>query len=228
MRFLFADDHALFRRALIGLVQEMDPKIECIEAGDYLEALNVAAREARLDLVLLDLKMPGMAELAGLRSLRHRLPSVPIVVISATDDRRRAVEAIEAGAMGYVTKGSEPEKIREAIQRVLDGGIFLPLDLLNDIDPRPGEGGEGDPSALPYRQRATGQETVLGLTPRQLEVLALIGQGNANKQIAYRLGVSEGTVKMHVNAILKALGVHNRTAAVIKAEKLGLRLGQIN
>lgn len=193
------------------VLSSMDASHEIMEAGDYPEALarteSLArgAPEAGLDLILLDLNMPGMPWGEGLERLKAAARDVPIVVLSASDDRRVVMRAVRMGAAGYIPKTSSSQGMMKALELVLRGGVYLPPAMLDDA-------AATEPSDSPGPV----------LTPRQREVLSLLAAGKSNKEIARMLDLSEGTVKLHVTAILKALGVANRTSAVVAASQLGL------
>jgi DNA-binding NarL/FixJ family response regulator len=178
-----------------------------LEARDAAETLALAAAHPDLDLILLDLAMPGMDGFAGLARLRELRPSVPVVVLSASESQADVRATLEGGAMGFVPKSSTAEVMLSALRLVFSGGVYVPPLVLDRAGP-PGKAAGASP---------LGDD--LGLTPRQLDVLALLGEGKANKEIAQALGLTEGTVKLHVSAILRALGVENRTQAVIAAER---------
>ncbi len=215
MKILVAGDHAVFRVGLVYLVQRLDPEAEILEASDYAEALDIAEREEDMNLILVDLLMPGSDGYSGLSSLRDRARAVPIIVVSARENPSDIQASLDNGAMGYLPKSSSSEVMLNAIRLVLAGGMYLPPALLG---PR-----EGDP-------RADGMETGFGrprlseqvarsLTRRQRDVMRLLALGRSNKAIAQELELAEGTVKVHVSAIFKALNVTNRTEAVIVAGK---------
>ncbi len=205
VRILIADDHPLFLGALRQAVTGAIPGVEVHEAQDF-ETL-AAALEANpdMDLVLLDLSMPGVRGFSGLLYLRAERPGLPVIVVSANEDRAVMRHCLEFGAAAYVPKSLDVESMRGAIRTVLDGGRWTPPDL----DAKgPGNGA----SALVKR--------LSSLTPQQVRVLMMLSQGLLNKQIAYELSVSEATVKAHVSAILQKLGVESRTQAVILAGKI--------
>lgn len=216
MRFLVADDHAVFRVGLLYLLQRLDPEAEILEASDYAEALEIAEREESIDLILVDLLMPGIDGYSGISSLRDRSPAAPIIVVSARENPVDVQASLDNGAMGYLPKSSSSEVMLNAIRLVLAGGMYLPPALLGKK--------EGD-------RRADGLETSFGqprlskqvarsLTRRQRDVMRLLALGRSNKAIAQELDLAEGTVKVHVSAIFKALNVTNRTEAVIIAGKI--------
>jgi len=203
---VIADDHPLFRGALKQAVADIGAEGELLEAGDFDTVKAMVSGEEDIDLVLLDLTMPGASGLSGLVALRGLHPSVPIVVVSAHDDTETVRRALELGASGFISKSSAIETIRTAVRTVLDGGIFSPpgIDL----------GVERDPEMSDLIAR------IQTLTPQQTRVLSMIAEGLLNKQIAYELSVSEATVKAHVSAVLQKLGVDSRTQAVIKLSRI--------
>jgi DNA-binding NarL/FixJ family response regulator len=203
---LIADDHPLFRGALREAVNGLFDRSAIGEAGTFEEVTEFLERGADIDLVLLDLRMPGARGFSGLMYLRAQYPSLPIVVVSANDDPAVIRRCMEFGASGFIPKTLGVEALRQAIARVLQGHVWTPPDV--DLAP------DGDAkSAATIARLAT-------LTPQQVRVLMMLSGGLLNKQIAYELGVSEATVKAHVSAILQKLGVESRTQAVIAAGKI--------
>ncbi|HKA39384.1 MAG TPA: response regulator transcription factor [Burkholderiales bacterium] len=213
MNILLIDDHALFREGLKFLLRSLDAALEVDEASDCAEALQRTAARS-YDLVLLDLKMPGVAGLDALAALRDTIPAAPLVVLSGEDNSGVVRAAIERGAMGFIPKSSTPEVLIQALRLVLARGVYLPPTVLDAAR-----------TPAPAESRATACDTALpGLTPRQMAVLRCVIQGKSNKIIARELDVSEGTVKAHLSSVLRALDARNRTEAVYAAAKLGLRL----
>lgn len=205
LHIVIVDDHPLFRDALKITLQNRLAKASIEAAGSLDEAAALlAARE--VDLALLDLTMPGVQGLSGLLYLRTQFPSLPVVVISATEDRAVARKCIAFGAAGYIPKSSSVATVNEAIDKVLAGEVFLPPEF------------EGE--SEPDREAETLAAKLSTLTPQQVRVLMMLSQGLLNKQIAYELSVSEATVKAHVSAILTKLGVESRTQAVILAARI--------
>jgi DNA-binding NarL/FixJ family response regulator len=227
VRLLIADDHELFRDGLRLVLSELDPDLEVLEASTFDEALARVEEPQGVDLILLDLVMPGMTWHEGLAALKQRVGTVPLVVLTAAEDRRLVTDAMRLGASGFIPKSSSGKVMIGALRLVLSGGVYLPPAMLEDKEVQTlrqalpiGAGAlpeDGGPSAAGDAAAAS-----VPLTPRQREVLALMGQGQSNKEIARALTLSEGTVKLHVTAILKALKVHNRTGAVVAAARLGL------
>lgn len=214
MKILIADDHELFRDGLRHVLDQLGSPLTIVEASDFPQAIVAVERERDIDIVLLDLSMPGMSWNDGLQRLKELLPeTVPLIVLSASDDRRHVLQAVNMGAAGFIPKTSSSRVMLSALKLVLSGGVYLPPALLEQ-----GAGGALDGSGGPM-----GSESAVSfLTPRQREVLTLLGQGKSNKEIARVLQLAEGTVKLHVTAILKALNVNNRTRAVVAASQLGL------
>jgi DNA-binding NarL/FixJ family response regulator len=216
MNILLIDDHALFREGLKFLLRSLDAALNVDEAGNCAKALEQAAARS-YDLVLLDLKMPGVEGLDALAALREAIPAAPLVVLSGEDNPGVVRAAIERGAMGFIPKSSTPEVLIQALRLVLARGVYLPPAVLNGgaLASKPVSAGS---------HTAAGQTTLPGLTPRQMDVLRYVIQGKSNKIIARELDVSEGTVKAHLSSVLRALDARNRTEAVYAAAKLGLRL----
>jgi DNA-binding NarL/FixJ family response regulator len=213
MKILIADDHELFRDGLRHVLDQLGGPLTIVEASDFDQALSTVEREKDIDIVLLDLSMPGMSWNDGLQRLKEQLPpTTPVIVLSASDDRRHVLQAVNLGAAGFIPKTSSSRVMLSALKLVLSGGVYLPPALLENG--AQGLDGTGGPMAS--------ENAVSFLTPRQREVLALLGQGKSNKEIARVLQLAEGTVKLHVTAILKALNVNNRTRAVVAASQLGL------
>jgi DNA-binding NarL/FixJ family response regulator len=210
VKVLIADDHAIFRQGLRVVLGDLDSAVEILEAADFGEALATAKDAPDLSLLLADLRMPQMDGFDGLRALRRLLPRTPIMVLSASEEAADLFGALESGASGYLPKSAPAPVILDALRLVLAGGVYVPRELVS---------GEGKPLAQPAA--ALGRGGVL--TPRQHEVLALIADGHSNKEIAYRIGTSEGTVKAHVTAIMRALGVRNRVQLLLAAEQRGIR-----
>jgi len=210
MKILIADDHELFRDGLRHVLDQLGGPLTIVEASDFRQAIEIVERERDIDIVLLDLSMPGMVWSEGLQRLKETAPDqVPIIILSASDDRRHVLQAVNLGAAGFIPKTSSSRVMLSALKLVLSGGVYLPPALLE-------QGGPSDSGPL------ASESAVSFLTPRQREVLALLGQGKSNKEIARVLQLAEGTVKLHVTAILKALNVNNRTRAVVAASQLGL------
>jgi DNA-binding NarL/FixJ family response regulator len=205
-RFVIADDHPLFRGALKEAVGNQFSGARVFEAGGFEDLQSLLEREGDIDLVLLDLAMPGVRGFSGLLYLRAQFPGVPVVVVSATEEADVIRRCMEFGASGFLPKTLGIDVMRTAIRRVLEGGVWTPPDV--DLTAGPDDD---------TRDLVTKLST---LTPQQVRVLMMLSGGLLNKQIAYELGVSEATVKAHVSAILQKLGVESRTQAVIAASKI--------
>lgn len=212
MKILLIDDHALFREGLKFLLRSLDAALEVDEASDCAKALEHAAARS-YDLVLLDLNMPGVAGLDALAALHEAVPDSPLVVLSGEDNPGVVRAAIERGAMGFIPKSSTPEVLIQALRLVLARGVYLPPAVLDAARA---------PASVALAK--SGDMTLPGLTPRQMDVLRCVIQGKSNKIIARELDVSEGTVKAHLSSVLRALDARNRTEAVYAAAKMGLRL----
>jgi DNA-binding NarL/FixJ family response regulator len=215
MKVLLVDDHALFREGLHLVLDRLDEPFEILETGDCAGAFALLKRHPDLGLVLLDLALPDMPGLDALKLMRERYPAVPIVVLSATEDRPSVLEAINRGAMGFIPKSSDSTLLINALRLVLAKGVYVPPSALTN----PLNAADAAPKTAIKNKHATLRE--LGLTDRQIEVLGLMVQGMPNKVIARTLDLGEPTVKTHVAACLRALNVSNRTQAVLAVGQLG-------
>ncbi|OTG64217.1 response regulator [Acinetobacter silvestris] len=211
MNILIVDDHPLFRHALIQAVRYSFPQAQIHETAAVNEFYERLENGPEPDLVLLDLNLPGASGFSALVHVRAQYPSLPIIVVSAHEDSSIIQRAIAHGAMGYIPKSAHPSHIGEAIRHVLEGDIWLPPNLPANMnfDPR-----AADETAL--------AERIQSLTPQQFRVLMMVAEGLLNKQIAYELDVSEATIKAHVTAIFRKLGVQNRTQAVLAISALNI------
>lgn len=209
MKVLLADDHALFREGVRLVLESLVPNpMEVIEASDFVQALAAIRGGAEFDIGLVDLSMPGMDGFDGIAAIRRAAPNLYLVVVSASEDPRDVRRALDSGAHGYIAKSSSSAAMMEGIRSVLEGETFIsPAIALPDSDASPPA---GDAEAFKAM-----------LTPRQRDVLAMLRQGKSNKEIARDLNLAEITVKLHVTAILRSLGVDNRTQAAILAAKMG-------
>ncbi len=205
-RFVIADDHPLFRGAMREALGGLPQRAECVEAGSFVELSALLERDREFDLILLDLTMPGVRAFSGLIYLRAEYPGVPIAVVSANDDPAVIRRCMDFGASGFIPKTLGIEAMRDAVARVLSGGVWTPPDVNLQTS------ADAETADLVVR---------LGtLTPQQVRVLMMLSEGLLNKQIAFELTVSEATVKAHVSAILQKLNVESRTQAVIAASKI--------
>ncbi len=205
-RLVIADDHPLFRGALREAVGGLFERVDILEAGAFDDVAKLLDNSGDVDLILLDLSMPGVRGFSGLMYLRAQYPSVPVVVVSANDDPSVIRRCMDFGASGFIPKTLDIDGMRKAIAAVLKGGVWTPPDI--DLN----AGTDAESAELMGRLST--------LTPQQVRVLMMLSEGLLNKQIAYELSVSEATVKAHVSAILQKLGVESRTQAVIAAAKI--------
>ncbi|MDE8653888.1 response regulator transcription factor [Novosphingobium album (ex Liu et al. 2023)] len=203
---LIADDHPLFRQALALAVGRVLPQARVVEAGTLAAAARAAADTAGLELILLDLKMPGAVGYSGIALLHAECPEVPILVVSSADGVAAEEEVRSFGAVGFLRKDSDLDRIEGAIQRAIR---------------HHGQAMARPPSTTPEAQV---RDTVAGLTPTELKVLLAVLEGKLNKQIAHALGITEATVKSHMTAIMRKLDVSNRTQAALVARSLGIDL----
>ena len=198
MRILVAEDHPLYRDAISRLLRELAPDAEIVTAETFDAVQRTVAGPQPPDLVLIDLRMPGSEGFPSIAGLHREHPGVPLFVVSGSDGQLDTARARRAGALGFLSKSATPETMRGTLAALLDGSW--------------------EPPPLPA-------DSPVHLTPRQLDVLQGMAAGQPNKRIALNLGLSEGTVKLHVAAVLDALGAANRTHAVLKAQELGLLEG---
>ena len=223
MKILVVDDHVLIREALRGVLKELKDDITIIEAGDSRQAMGIVSEEGDLGLILLDLNLPDRDGFAVLAELRERYPGISVVVLSAQQDRSSVIKALDLGALGFIPKSGQRDVMLSALRLIFAGGIYIPPEILTRESP---------PSPSPTLSRL-GADTAhvtpadLGLTGRQLDVLALLMQGKSNKAICRSLNLAEPTVKNHVTAVLKALKVTSRVEAVIAVGELGWQLPRV-
>ena len=213
MRILLADDHALFREGMHHVLRQLDDEASIMDAASFSEALSIAGKTSDLDLALLDLKMPGSDGAASVKLFHTRYPNISIVVVSGADQRDDIVSVMNSGAMGFISKASNSKEMLQALRMVLDGGTYLPPQLLQQAAASLDEN---------RRDGRSWRTNKFGLTPRQMEVLQHVSQGLTNKQISETTGLAEGTIKIHVAAAFQALRVNNRLEAVQEARRLGL------
>lgn len=209
MKTLLADDHPLMREGVRQVLSQLDPPVEIIDAHDYPSLFAQTALHPDLDLAVVDLNMPGFVGTQGIAQYRSRFPDIPLVVLSASEATQDIRGALEAGALGYIPKAATTAMMLAALRQVLAGNIYVPACL--------GDPASGLFSAAPASFEAL-QDS--GLTARQLDVARLLAQGCANKAIGGMLSMSESTVKVHIAAIFRALGVTNRTEAVLEIQRL--------
>lgn len=215
---LLADDHGLVRHGLQLLIAEVLPQLRVQLAGSLAETVQALQTAGRFDLVLLDLTLSDVHGMAGLRRLREDFPYVPVVILSAQDDRDTVLAALDAGAMGFISKAASPAELKEALTRVLvEHRIHLPQSVSGGLAAAPDAAG-----------RDLQELSALGLTERQIEVLGYVVQGLRNKEIARLLDRSEVVVKKHVTATLQALGAPNRTKLLVLLAQRGYRVPSLH
>jgi two-component system, NarL family, nitrate/nitrite response regulator NarL len=212
MNILLVDDHTLFREALHHVLNQLDTQVVILEAANAEEAAQLISRPRILDLILLDIDLPGVDGLTALPSLRELSPTVPIVVLSGSETSQHVKRALDNGAVGYIPKSCSSHEMLAALRIVMQGDVYIPPRLLGKLGA----------STLSLATSSDDKPSQALLTSRQIEVLELMARGLPNKSIARTLAVAEGTVKLHVAAIMRTLGAHNRTGAVMEASRLGL------
>lgn len=206
MKILIAEDHALFREALKALILSLEPTSKILETSTYQETYKIAQQIADIDYIVLDLDLPDAVWEEGLNEIMSIMPQSKVIVISASEDAQTMRKAGECGIVGYIPKSVDTKILSGALHLILAGGSYIPIEAIR---------GGFVTSHSPNKANSS------GLTKRQNEVLHLVAEGKSNKQIAYEMGVSEATVKLHINALLRTLGVTNRTQAVITAQRHG-------
>jgi len=211
-KILIVEDHALVREAMAQTLSRLEPGIECVEAKGADDALAKLESAADWDLAIIDLMLPDMNGFSLLGVIAKRFPDVPALVVSALDDRESVQRALKAGASGFVSKASPSNTLIEAVRTILAGGVFTPDSASGGND-----GNRNRRASQAFAER-------FQLTAAQGRVLELVAQGKSNRDIAEFLGLSEGTVKVHVSAILRSLGVTSRAQALLMMTRAGLRV----
>jgi DNA-binding NarL/FixJ family response regulator len=204
MKILIADDHVLFREGLRQMLLQLSEEVTVIEAADHEGVLRLAAQHADADLALLDLNMPGKEPLAALTAILAQSPTIPIVVLSASENLDEVRRVLDIGAMGFIPKSETAKVILSALRLVLSGGIYIPPILMQKNAVLGGRGG------------------AVGFTPRQQQVLQRLIMGKSNKEIGREMSLSDATVKVHLAAIFRSLNVNSRAEAVRVVEQRGL------
>jgi len=204
MKILIADDHALFRDNLALYIQEIQPQSVILQVSDFSSILKILKKEQNIDMIILDLDMPYCQGFQSILEIKEISKDIKIIVISTSEDIEQIKKILQTGIDGYLLRRTDLSTLKEAFKQIFEGQKYIP-DALKDIEKE---------SNLKLNYKT--------LTNRQSQVLDLIAQGKSNKQIAYEIGVSEATVKLHINALLRSLKVNNRTQAVITAQKIGL------
>jgi DNA-binding NarL/FixJ family response regulator len=210
LKLLVIEDHAMVREGLLQALHGLGSDVVAVGAADADAGLAILTANDDVDMVLLDLMLPGTSGMALLGVLRKRFPAIPVVILSALDDAETVSRALRQGASGFVPKSSSTEVMLDALREVMAGDVYLPPKLR---DPAIRNNGRGKDVAQRY-----------GLTQGQMRVLELLVQGKTNRQIAELLSVTEGTVKIHVSAIFKAMNVANRSQALLLAKKQRVRV----
>ncbi|MDP6787596.1 MAG: response regulator transcription factor [Rhodospirillales bacterium] len=213
-----ADSQTLFREGLILVLKGGDEQVRGVEAIDFSGTLRAGEEHGDLRLILIDFHLPGMEGWAGIKTLRHRLPDIPVAVMSPIADYRHVRASMKSGAVGYIPKTLSSKVLTAALNLIFSGGVYLPPESLYDD----------------YRfagadwMRADGASSPPELTRRQTDVVKLLAEGLSNKEIGQRLSLSEGTIKLHITALLKKFQANNRTQVVIKAIRLGVTPDQVS
>lgn len=220
--FLIVDDHQLFADGLRSILEQLDDQVTVVAVTRAADALALITEQGHFDAVLLDLNLPDAHGLQVLNTLNRAFPLLPVIIVSADDNPADMHRALHYGARGYIHKGSTGKIVTHAIRLVLDGGVYIPPQMLRDM---PDSQADAAHCALRSDAASDGALRIspspCALTPRQSEVLRCIIDGLSNKQIGQRLDISEATAKAHVTAVLKSLNAPNRTTAAQIARKLG-------
>ena len=211
MRVLIIDDHALFRVGLKGLLEQRNIEVIGV-AADGEEGIDLASR-LNPDIILLDLRMPGMGGLDVLKTLRQQNHAIPVVMLTTSNEESDLIKSLRLGAQGYLLKDMEPDELVSALRDIEKGKNVVAQDLTDALARMVQGETTLDDDAGPFSD----------LTPREREILCLLAEGQSNKLIARNLGISDGTVKLHVKAILRKLGIHSRVEAAVIAVEQGLR-----
>lgn len=214
IKVLMVDDHALFRDGMRYVLQQLADEVEVIDSGDFVDGMKQAANNSDLDLALLDLHMPGSDGAKSILDFHTVNPSIPLVVVSGSDQREDIEKVMEYGAMGFISKMSSSKMMLSALRMVLDGGVYLPPQLLQQAM-------AGMDQGAGNTDKRTARQNKSGLTARQMQTLQLLAEGLSNKEISERMSLAEGTVKIHTAAVYQALHVSSRLEAVSAARRLG-------
>ena len=212
---IIADDHPLFRDAIKAVILSKFPNCNLYDTYDLDSTLELISERMDIDLILLDLNMPGMDVFNGLIKIRNQNPEIPVAIVTAEEDKETVLQSITYGAVGYIAKSTNSNKIADALANILEGKVYLPSDIIR---------GKMSKSTINTPDQDSSAsidlELVNGLTRRQLLVYERITLGQSNKQIAYDLHIAETTVKAHVSAILNKLGVQNRIQAALRSSHI--------
>lgn len=214
LQVLLADDHVLFRDGMRYVLQQLSDQVDILCAGNFAETLRQAETNPGIDLALIDLNMPGSDGVASIRIFHQRFPGIPLVVVSGSEQRAEIEWVMEYGAMGFISKMTSGKEMVNALRIVLSGDIYFPPQLLAQPKAAPSQTGMEDRSGLHTNKH--------GLTKRQMEALQFLAEGLSNKEIALKMNLAEGTIKVHVAAAYQVLQVSSRLDAVRRAQKMGL------
>jgi len=214
-KILIADDHPLFRDAITNVLQTRFNDIQTLTTEDLDSALEIVDDNSDLDLILLDLNMPGMDGLNGIVKLRNSHPDIPVVIVSAEENKSTVLQAMTYGAVGFITKSSTSQEIADALQQIMNGQVYLPPDVIRST--------HSEPQKKENKEAQVDPKLIASLSRRQLLVFERMAKGESNKKIAYELNIAETTVKSHVSAILHRLKVHNRIQAVLCASNIDFK-----
>jgi two-component system nitrate/nitrite response regulator NarL len=211
MRVLIIDDHALFRVGLQGLLEQRGIEVaDAVASGT--EGIQCVS-ELKPDIILLDLRMPDMGGLEVLQKLKEKEPGIPVVMLTTSNEESDLINSLRSGAQGYLLKDMEPDELVSALRDIKNGRNVVAQDLTDALARMVQGDSSVDDEEGPFSE----------LTPREMEILCLLAEGQSNKLIARNLGISDGTVKLHVKAILRKLGIHSRVEAAVIAVEQGLR-----
>ena len=217
LKLLIVDDHGLVREGLKAILGQSDLQAKCLEAWDEMSILQSLQQHPDVNLVLLDIQLPGLSGMELLKRIVKEHPAMPIIMLSADHDSDTVSQALQLGASGFMPKNSLNQVLISAIRLVLAGGVYIPPEALLKSAPKP--------TLLPTNKAALQLES-LGLTNRQLDVLRLLLKGLPNKRISRQIDLAEATVKIHIRGILRTLGVTNRTEALVKLTEMGYRIAE--
>ncbi len=207
MKVILADDHALFRDGFALLLQQHEPEVQCMVGNSFDDALTLLQTHPDTDILMLDLNMPGMRGVPSVHEVQQKYPGLPVIILTGEESRSQMEALLAAGAAGYIPKSSSAGVMISAIRLVVAGGVYVPPQMLRGDLSTPG---------------GAVLDGVTHLTERQLQVLRLLAVGKSNKLICRELNLGEGTIKVHLSAIYRALNVINRTEAAMEAQRLGL------
>ena len=217
LKLLIVDDHGLVREGLKAILGQSDLKAECLEAWDEISIWQCLKQHPDVNLVLLDIQLPGLSGMDLLKRIAKEHPAMPIIMLSADHDSNTVSQALQWGASGFMPKNSLNQVLISAIRLVLAGGVYIPPEALLKSVPKP--------QPVPTNEAAL-QLDSLGLTNRQLDVLRLLVKGLSNKRISRQIDLAEATVKIHIRGILRTLGVTNRTEALVRLTEMGYRIAE--